>query len=71
MKKRKIIGNMKFINEKNEKNMMKVEKLEDIWGKKIMNVEGEELVWGKLESGVVSDLILLFSQIFEVDAAEL
>ncbi|PSN41421.1 hypothetical protein C0J52_16872 [Blattella germanica] len=69
---RKLIGHLHFIHQQHEKNLMPVENLAAIWGPTLLHVEGvANLNWSKLESGVVSDLILLYSQIFEVDAAEL
>jgi len=68
---RKLMGHLNFIHEQHDKNLMPVENLAAIWGPTLMHVEGDDLIWAKMESGVVSDLILLFSQIFDVDAAEL
>ncbi|XP_069692438.1 arf-GAP with Rho-GAP domain, ANK repeat and PH domain-containing protein 1 [Periplaneta americana] len=69
---RKLIGHLHFIHEQHEKNLMPVENLAAIWGPTLLHIEGaDNLTWSKLESGVVSDLILLYSEIFEVDAAEL
>ncbi|KAJ9579856.1 hypothetical protein L9F63_004458, partial [Diploptera punctata] len=69
---RKLMGHLHFIHQQHEKNLMPVENLAAIWGPTLMHVEGgDNLNWSQMESGVVSDLILLYSKIFEVDAAEM
>lgn len=68
---RRLIGHLYFIHELSEKNKMPVENLSAIWAPTLMHVEGKEgMEWTKKECEVITELILNYKSIFQVEDEE-
>lgn len=68
---RRLIGHLYFIHCQSDKNKMPEQNLAAIWAPTLMHVEGKEgIEWTKKECEVITDLILNYKSVFQVEDEE-
>ncbi|XP_026845882.1 uncharacterized protein LOC6602669 isoform X1 [Drosophila persimilis] len=68
---RRIVGHLVFISSQQTKNKMSVQNLTMIWGPTLLAKKSDELIYSQKEADVLSDLILLYKNLFPVSADEI
>ncbi|SPP78111.1 uncharacterized protein LOC117581408 isoform X1 [Drosophila guanche] len=68
---RRIVGHLVFISSQQTKNKMSVQNLTMIWGPTLLAKKNDELIYSQKEADVLSDLILLYKNLFPVSADEI
>ncbi|XP_017004411.2 uncharacterized protein RhoGAP15B isoform X2 [Drosophila takahashii] len=68
---RKIVGHLVFISSQQAKNKMSVQNLTMIWGPTLLAKKSDELIYSQKEADVLSDLIVLYKNLFPCSADEM
>ncbi|XP_017869591.1 PREDICTED: uncharacterized protein LOC108618193 isoform X3 [Drosophila arizonae] len=68
---RRIVGHLVFISSQQSKNKMSVQNLTMIWGPTLLAKKSDELIYSQKEADVLSDLILLYKNLFPCGAEEM
>ncbi|KAH8288223.1 hypothetical protein KR054_010110 [Drosophila jambulina] len=68
---RRIVGHLVFINSQQTKNKMSVQNLTMIWGPTLLAKKSDELIYSQKEADVLSDLIVLYKNLFPCSADEM
>ncbi|KAH8236905.1 hypothetical protein KR032_006020 [Drosophila birchii] len=67
---RRIVGHLVFINSQQTMNKMSVQNLTMIWGPTLLAKKSDELVYSQKEADVLTDLIVLYKNLFPCSADE-
>ncbi|XP_017064500.1 uncharacterized protein LOC108103500 isoform X2 [Drosophila eugracilis] len=68
---RRIVGHLVFISSQQAKNKMSVQNLTMIWGPTLLAKKSDELIYSQKEADVLSDLIVLYKNLFPCSADEI
>ncbi|KAH8409277.1 hypothetical protein KR009_011815 [Drosophila setifemur] len=68
---RRIVGHLVFISSQKAKNKMSVQNLTMIWGPTLLAKKSDELIYSQKEADVLSDLIVLYKNLFPCSADEM
>ncbi|XP_030567279.1 uncharacterized protein LOC115767222 isoform X1 [Drosophila novamexicana] len=68
---RRIVGHLVFISSQQAKNKMSVQNLTMIWGPTLLAKKCDELIYSQKEADVLSDLIVLYKNLFPCSADEM
>ncbi|KAH8250621.1 hypothetical protein KR038_002683 [Drosophila bunnanda] len=68
---RRIVGHLVFINSQQSKNKMSVQNLTMIWGPTLLAKKSDELIYSQKEADVLSDLIVLYKNLFPCSIDEM
>ncbi|XP_017852891.1 uncharacterized protein LOC108606877 isoform X2 [Drosophila busckii] len=68
---RRIVGHLVFISSQQSKNKMSVQNLTMIWGPTLLAKKSDELIYSQKEADVLSDLILLYKNLFPCSVDEM
>ncbi|XP_023178671.2 uncharacterized protein LOC111604732 isoform X1 [Drosophila hydei] len=68
---RRIVGHLVFISSQQSKNKMSVQNLTMIWGPTLLAKKCDELIYSQKEADVLSDLIVLYKNLFPCGADEM
>ncbi|KAH8366491.1 hypothetical protein KR084_011110 [Drosophila pseudotakahashii] len=68
---RRIVGHLVFISSQQVKNKMSVQNLTMIWGPTLLAKKSDELIYSQKEADVLSDLIVLYKNLFPCSADEM
>ncbi|KPU77360.1 uncharacterized protein Dana_GF21757, isoform B [Drosophila ananassae] len=68
---RRIVNHLVFISSQQSKNKMSVQNLTMIWGPTLLAKKSDELIYSQKEADVLSDLILLYKNLFPCSAEEM
>ncbi|XP_052855956.1 uncharacterized protein LOC128264498 isoform X2 [Drosophila gunungcola] len=68
---RRIVGHLVFISSQQAKNKMSVQNLTMIWGPTLLAKKSDELIYSQKEADVLSDLIVLYKNLFPCSADEM
>ncbi|XP_016970701.1 uncharacterized protein LOC108038425 isoform X2 [Drosophila rhopaloa] len=68
---RRIVGHLVFISSQQAKNKMSIQNLTMIWGPTLLAKKSDELIYSQKEADVLSDLIVLYKNLFPCSADEM
>ncbi|KAL7744050.1 hypothetical protein ACLKA6_001275 [Drosophila palustris] len=68
---RRIVGHLVFISSQQSKNKMSIQNLTMIWGPTLLAKKCDELIYSQKEADVLSDLIVLYKNLFPCSADEM
>ncbi|EDW46213.1 GM13480 [Drosophila sechellia] len=68
---RRIVGHLVFISSQQAKNKMSVQNLTMIWGPTLLAKKSDELIYSQKEADVLSDLVVLYKNLFPCSADEI
>ncbi|KAH8291731.1 hypothetical protein KR018_012627 [Drosophila ironensis] len=68
---RRIVGHLVFISSQQAKNKMSVQNLTMIWGPTLLAKKSDELIYSQKEADVLSDLIVLYKNLFPCSVDEI
>ncbi|XP_034106233.1 uncharacterized protein LOC117569259 isoform X1 [Drosophila albomicans] len=68
---RRIVGHLVFISSQQAKNKMSIQNLTMIWGPTLLAKKCDELIYSQKEADVLTDLIVLYKNLFPCSADEM
>ncbi|XP_034480714.1 uncharacterized protein LOC117786511 isoform X2 [Drosophila innubila] len=68
---RRIVGHLVFISSQQSKNKMSIQNLTMIWGPTLLAKKCDELIYSQREADVLSDLIVLYKNLFPCSVDEM
>ncbi|KAH8292861.1 hypothetical protein KR044_001664 [Drosophila immigrans] len=68
---RRIVGHLVFISSQQARNKMSIQNLTMIWGPTLLAKKCDELIYSQKEADVLSDLIVLYKNLFPCSADEM